>query len=92
MRKNILVIGNAHTALAMLASIALTANGCTADNGAEDGVEGLDPETTFYTRTVVTVSPDGSHEVTLLRVSLAEQLLARTARETGKVPRSVTLC
>ena len=44
---------------------------------------GMDPETTFFTRTQVTFLPDGTEEVLTEQVSLAQQIAEREAEESG---------
>ncbi len=44
---------------------------------------GMDPETTFFTRTQVTQLPDGTVEIIQDQVSLAEQIAEREAEESG---------
>jgi hypothetical protein len=52
------------------------------DDDAEVEAE-LDPETTFYTRTRVVALPDGTFEVSVDKVSLAQQIAEREAEEAG---------
>jgi hypothetical protein len=70
-----------------------TAAGCnpeidTVDLDSDDEADlgefaGMDPETTFFTRTQVTLLPDGTPEVLTEQVSLAQQIAEREAEESG---------
>lgn len=42
-----------------------------------------DPSEVFFTRTSVTLSPDGNHQVFVTQVSLAQQIAEREAEEAG---------
>ncbi len=70
-----------------------TAAGCspeidTVDLDSDDEADlgefaGMDPETTFFTRTQVTFLRDGTQEILTEQVSLAQQIAEREAEESG---------